>query len=74
MFTFHSQKDAENLKTLLLENHDLSRIMTEQELAHHRSLVKKTDIVVLERLRYQSFYFILRFSVVTKYCHHTDPL
>jgi len=46
------QKDAENLKTLLLENHDLFGVITEKELTHHRSIVKKTDVVALERLRY----------------------
>ncbi|RDB21517.1 ATP-dependent DNA helicase hus2/rqh1 [Hypsizygus marmoreus] len=44
-------KDIETLKTLLLDNHELSGILMERELAHHRCAVKKTDITALERLR-----------------------
>ena len=41
----------ETLKTLLLEDLELSGFITEQELAHHRSAVKKTDVALLQRLQ-----------------------
>jgi len=41
----------ETLKALLVENYELLGTITEKELEHHRGSAKKTDIVMLQRLR-----------------------
>ena len=57
-----------------MENHDLSGLLTEQVLTHHRSLIKKTDIVALERLRYCYFRFLFAFLALRKHLFYRTTL